>query len=1578
MDKVSEVSLPTRTASVCSSSTGTKSQLTAEDDAAALIRSFRRKKYVRARLLPLESDIPAVSSPSQWHLQRRPPKTSPARTRTQPTTAMTAQTKGLSIDKQAILMRLPDAETSNNRENDIPEAETTDIERLQRVHALLTSDKEIQQWINTYETEKSSFSSFALCTEMKLDEIQDKYVSLAGRPNAVEAAACCATLLKMPGIVGCYRTLLQKLTLGILSVVYVPSTKTDDLPADTEAMTMLVRGFYARKTYFQRVLELETQLGTARSLTDAQTLRSLTIDEVTELVRHVPFRVMTYGLLGAYAQHFPHLEQLLRHVQSKIKQCQRDFYRQYGRKMPRSSISHGKSDDDDDEHEGLDPEDPAYPLQIPLTTSTQICRAISQHAVLFSASGKEMILCSILEFVDVDSFKDVFKRFDAHGKTCFLHHLSVLESSEHLQFILEKLPNGGDLLFRFYYALCGAGGGGRDECKASASAKHVFFQKILSPEMEYFFLCDLAPYLNDDQWQLLSQEYEKHVQERKARRRRLRRSQDAGFDEDVDDDDDVEDDAEDQQGNAQRGGAQSKLEHFQVLVWNYIHHQRFTSVQVCSLFQTALLPSLEEKELIACIDLCMEKLALDVQWKKLLARMEELDTERPSTAEPRSPEQQEAVRGVRGAILQRLYSGLTREERVSWLTKTAGKLGLTVVNPAMASKETKSKKSVEPVPAAVAASTQPLAPAFNLEDPKSVISKLRMDLKIKWLEALLEMITTDKETSARTTMLKQMLLPFLQGQQPPANTTITTQETKPTPVDAEKAIMDIISRLNEADAARVWRKVLPESIVPKPKSMLDRATSPILELQIQENVSRQPTPVVPEPESPPQPWYAALAPNSEVATAFQALLADKTEQQVLEILRNGLKPAELEKTSSQEHEEDDDERHGLDNFRSTMVKRKLSAVLAVAEPMEWQERVRIGMLDVSTQTMEIEPETSTALVEPTPSKPPPRAPLTMNALLGRAANAAASSPKKKDAKYQKLNSTAVPRSVSTLITSWRVNTDQLLQFAKKSMQTVLRLIADAYGEMLTAGRRKATAQAAGNSTVTGRQIKDLTLAQIVYQQFLHSYGLPGIADMHLLAFSCATEAYRTQHLRVELFARFVFEEVPKLELSNLLEFLECLVSDDNSTASGASNTTNSNSSSNNSANQSMNGNPTTKRQRFVPRIVVPDKENWQIPLEKAQEAAQLCFRAMRKQAVTAFCDRLTLLALNGSTSFVPVYTNTGRAGPTVDSGRMSPGIPLAAPTTTASSDNSALMLNVDHLLQLVVEEWREEQLRREGHLLNVFRAGDVNGDGQLTSAEFTQIVLTIDHTRELDDILLMYSETLRRTECESINADVFLQVAKEYELDRAAWNGDGELRNIVNDMNELNATWSHVRPFFLGTLEALVRDLPTLHFLRVCEGAGCGCLKCILDGYIGFQRMRREYFTSNNPRLLPSGLAVLSKRTSVVSEALVWARFWHLMRQLYEAVAESPGIITAWEGANYMRVDPVPRLAPRYLKFRRPALPNILFPDTNRISAMMSRMHDPEAFDAETIRQQFHRLLQLMMYNTSGSGVGEGSVVSSE
>ncbi|ETM54895.1 hypothetical protein L914_01808 [Phytophthora nicotianae] len=114
--------------------------------------------------------------------------------------------------------------------------------------------------------------------------------------------------------------------------------------------------------------------------------------------------------------------------------------------------------------------------------------------------------------------------------------------------------------------------------------------------------------------------------------------------------------------------------------------------------------------------------------------------------------------------------------------------------------------------------------------------------------------------------------------------------------------------------------------------------------------------------------------------------------------------------------------------------------------------------------------------------------------------------KNKKERYHKISSVAMPRAISGLIRRGERVQTSLFSLRRSHIANVLKIIADAYSELLTSNRRKAQQQ------------------RLPYS-FLHSYGLPGIAAMHLLAFSCLMKTYRDQHLRVEYFVRFGFDEV---------------------------------------------------------------------------------------------------------------------------------------------------------------------------------------------------------------------------------------------------------------------------------------------------------------------------------------------------------------------------------------------------------------------------------------------------------------------
>jgi len=98
---------------------------------------------------------------------------------------------------------------------------------------------------------------------------------------------------------------------------------------------------------------------------------------------------------------------------------------------------------------------------------------------------------------------------------------------------------------------------------------------------------------------------------------------------------------------------------------------------------------------------------------------------------------------------------------------------------------------------------------------------------------------------------------------------------------------------------------------------------------------------------------------------------------------------------------------------------------------------------------------------------PRKQPLTFAALVKRGGGKATK-------RIQKLDSSLVPLSFSSLVTSWKINTEQLGQYCRKPLSTVLRSIGDVYSEKLFRAKKDLEAKATA---------KVNSLAQISYQVF---------------------------------------------------------------------------------------------------------------------------------------------------------------------------------------------------------------------------------------------------------------------------------------------------------------------------------------------------------------------------------------------------------------------------------------------------------------------------------------------------------------
>ena len=94
-------------------------------------------------------------------------------------------------------------------------------------------------------------------------------------------------------------------------------------------------------------------------------------------------------------------------------------------------------------------------------------------------------------------------------------------------------------------------------------------------------------------------------------------------------------------------------------------------------------------------------------------------------------------------------------------------------------------------------------------------------------------------------------------------------------------------------------------------------------------------------------------------------------------------------------------------------------------------------------------------------------------------------------------------------------------------------------------------------------------------------------------------------------------------------------------------------------------------------------------------------------------------------------------------------------------DECMQIVGVDDIMDILLTEWqRDMRARRRSHILNIFEAGDVDGDSVLTAAEFEGIVRRIDPSTDSSKCLSMYREALQLSPAEGlVDKTTFLCIA---------------------------------------------------------------------------------------------------------------------------------------------------------------------------------------------------------------------------
>ncbi|RHY48105.1 hypothetical protein DYB30_003514 [Aphanomyces astaci] len=1260
---------------------------------------------------------------------------------------------------------------------------------IAKSQAYLCADDEIEKWIQHYEAEKHRFTSYALFTEYKLDQLVN-FTASTGRPNVLETAACCAALFKIPGILGNYRSLLQKIVVGLEYGLYGDSTCEalfrDDVhtlctPRTNERSSVdIVRSFYHRKPFFIQLRELEHDHALSIHLGGARRSTALLDQDKRRVIELCSADLLEAGLL----------------------RFGDDVRQQIGMKLV-ASVAHGGA------HLGK-------------AHMSDVCRRLLKLAEALDMDSKALVVSSLLDELDVDS--RALSAFQGLGDT-----LDRMDDAEYVA-----------CLGNMYVLACDV-------------HRMAFLSALLGNKHEHGFICDLAKVISPDQLDQLS----------------------------------------DYVNGAKLESQLTGLE--RSITSDYLHalltapdtfptpytpsEQRRLFDDVCTLLRTWSSIAIDFCEHL--VDKCRS--LHPTQRKLLLATLlhDDFSTTKAALADlvlRLSPIEKHQIQSIWHDTTFDLgyfhdqVAHMSSDTRVaeSKQAKTIVRFcrelfGLTLMADPLGC--TPPSSNHDPTTSETAAHTLDVLHQLDSTTRNTIMQSLVHSMPS---------LTTNPSKSAASLVSderRSAMLAAIDGA-----LTIHAHGTRNDGHDVSSGGLKAAS----ASATSVREVSVEEQIV---RGMTEADTSSLLEHAMLSGGARN-------TKKKKKNGFAKVI--GKVVSTLETAGRRQTLDRVLVKI--------MERATALGHDAMTDEERAAFENASTMD--KLNSINHVAYrnaksghrsdddenddvDMSDDERdtdalVKMGMANVACQTEVnfavdvIETQGDGGAVSHTLETR--KQPVTLSSLTKRA---------KGGKKVIKVDSAGIPNALASLVTSWKINVDQLAMCCKKPLAAVLRTIADTYAEKIVRMKKKYTTTNNG-----GGMAKD-SLAQIAYQSLLHSYGLPSIADMHLIGLGSSLDMFRNQHRRVDLFCQFLYNEVPASLLVHFLECVEVILDDsilDN--ADSGSIHSNNQAQSNNvtrlgvapsvfSATLSPSASASAvmaKKARIV-RLNIPDKDEWTMPLDRALEVVQYCFRSMRRVHVSAFCDRVSQGGCN------------------------------AVDSTTAS------IVNVDVLLGWVVSEWNEEQLRRDKHLRDAFRAGDNNGDGQLSYEEFRRIVLSIDKTRDDSDVVQLFGDTLRRTGSDTIAPDDFLAVAKEYGLAEMAWDADGDLSSISNGLDEMNAMWPSVRPFFVGSVEALARDLPPTHFLRTCVAAGCGCLKCLVDGYAGFQVMRDE------------------ATTDAMHAAAIWKRFWHLMAQLYEACDKSDGVYTPWAGSSPIRRYPASRGSViRSNANRRHALPNVLLPDVHRIT----------------------------------------------
>ena len=293
----------------------------------------------------------------------------------------------------------------------------------------------------------------------------------------------------------------------------------------------------------------------------------------------------------------------------------------------------------------------------------------------------------------------------------------------------------------------------------------------------------------------------------------------------------------------------------------------------------------------------------------------------------------------------------------------------------------------------------------------------------------------------------------------------------------------------------------------------------------------------------------------------------------------------------------------------------------------------------------------------------------------------------------RLKQDCLPASFAMHITSWKMKSEALKRYGKKSKKNLEKFIGEIVQEY---GRSLQEERANGKRIVGG-------LAGFIYEYYLNKFGLPAIADANMVLLAASIHKYRGQSARINYFAKFAFGELSDRACDIWIDSMVALATQH--------------------AEEITRGMPAiaaaTEKMKMMKRL--PDAQEWNVDVSACLGVIEQVLRAIHPSAFDEVVTGITsLAAVSSSLSSLPSPIPKGGGVRATFMKAVHEAAERRASTLHVNDPTGTL--RAEMVVDLAVKAFICDVEEKRKFVKDAFLAGDVDGDGELTAAEFAAIV----------------------------------------------------------------------------------------------------------------------------------------------------------------------------------------------------------------------------------------------------------------